>query len=260
MGEIVVLDAGKGQRMVVVHLVRAGQQRDGAVFPARPGQRTAQLLCGIVTGQAAVVGGDQIIVLIFRNRSQIILPQVRKHIGGTGLVEPGDFRFAQREDAAQHQFADAFGELFGIGQRQRAAPGAAKHQPLLGAQHQAQALDIADQMPGGVGLQAGVRRGTATAALVEQQHAVLLRIKQATVVGAAAAARTAMQEHRRLAGRIADQFPVDLVAVAGIEKTGLERLDRRIQFALVGVDIVVADVVLENRHAGLRSDSDKALL
>ena len=48
---------------------------------------------------------------------------------------------------------------------------------------------------------------------------------------AAAAARTAMQEHRRLAAAGADPLPIDPVPVAAVEKSGLERFDLRVQSA-----------------------------
>lgn len=67
-------------------------------------------------------------------------------------------------------------------------------------------------------------RLTMTAAtLVEQQHAILVRVEQPPVVGTAAAAGFAMQKHGWLATGIAAKLPVDLVAVANVQHAGLAK-------------------------------------
>ena len=90
------------------------------------------------------------------------------------------------------------------------------HLPLLDTHHGAQALDVRDQMPGRVVLEAGMGLRAAAAALIEQQHAILLRIEQPAMLGRAAGARTAMQEDGGLALGIAAHLPIDLMAIAGI--------------------------------------------
>lgn len=232
--EIVVLDAGEGQRRAVggvaLLVARAGQQRDGAVFPLAPGLGRAQLLDGVVAGQAPVIGLDQVVALGLGDRRQVFLPAVREQEGRAFLVEPADLGAAHREDAAQHQLADVGGMRLGIGQRQRRTPGSAEHQPLVRAHDLgAQALDVRDQVPSGVVLQAGVRRGAAAAALVEQQHVVQAGIEQLALHRRAAAAGAAMQEDRRLALGVAAEFPVDLVAVARVQVPVTVGFDLRIQ-------------------------------
>jgi rhodanese-related sulfurtransferase len=60
----------------------------------------------------------------------------------------------------------------GIGERERRAPGAAEHLPALDVEMLAELLDVVDEMPGGVFVDAGMRRGAAAAALVELHDAV----------------------------------------------------------------------------------------
>ncbi len=128
---------------------------------------------------------------------------------------------AQGEDAAQHHFTDALRVGLRIGERQRRPPGTAKHQPLIDAGHFAQPLDIGHQMPGGVVVQAGVRTGAATAALIEQQHLVAFGIEQLAMMRRNAAARPAVNEDRRLTVRVAAQLPVDPVAIPSVQPTAV---------------------------------------
>src|SRR5690606_6079103 len=81
----------------------------------------------------------------------------------------------------------------------------------------AQSLHVAHQMPGGVVLQACMRRGTAAAALVEQQHVVAGGIEETPVGRRAAAAGPAVKEDRRLAEWIAAELPIDAMAVARVQ-------------------------------------------
>jgi hypothetical protein len=109
-----------------------------------------------------------------------------------------------------------------IGQRQRADPGAAGHQPALDAEMLAQGFDIGQQVGGGVGGEIGcriTRRGCAAAALalVQQHDVVGGGIKIPAVSGAAARARPAMQHQRRFALRIAAAFPIQVVSIGGSE-------------------------------------------
>ena len=133
------------------------------------------------------------------------------------LVEPVHFALRAREDAAQDQCAHALGMCLRIGERQRRAPRAAEHEPVLDAEALAQRLDVGDKVLRRVGLQFGVRARAAAAALVEQDDHVMVGIEQAAVIGMAAAARPAVQEQRGLALRVARRFPADAVIVADIE-------------------------------------------
>ena len=232
--EVVVLDAREGQRRAVggvaLLVARAGQQRDGAVLPLAPGLGGAQLLGRVIARQALVVRRHQVAALGFGDGGQVIFPAIGEQPRRAFLVEPLHFGAAQREDAAHHQFADVPRMRFGVGQRQRRAPRAAEHQPLVGAHDfGAQALDVGHQVPGGVVVQAGVRRRAAAAALVEQQHVVALGIEELPMHRRAAAAGAAVQEHGGLALRVAAEFPVDLVAVAGIQDAVAVGFDRGVE-------------------------------
>ena len=73
--------------------------------------------------------------------------------GAQAVQEPVHLGAAAEEDAAQHQGGDVGGVGLGVGQRERGAPGAAEEQPAVDIQVGAQALDIVDQVLGGVGVQ-----------------------------------------------------------------------------------------------------------
>jgi hypothetical protein len=70
-------------------------------------------------------------------------------------VEPLRSRAAQKEDAAEHQLGDALGVGLGVGEGEGAAPRAAEDLPALDAEVLAQALDVVDEVPGGVVLERG---------------------------------------------------------------------------------------------------------
>ena len=76
-----------------------------------------------------------------------------------------------------------------------------------------------------------MRSRPAGAALVEQDDPVLGRIVEATHLGAAAAARAAMQQHHRLAVRVAALLVIELVARIDLEDAGVVGLDFGIQRA-----------------------------
>src|SRR3546814_18312811 len=86
----------------------------------------------------------------------------------------------------------------GISERQRRAPGAAEDHPFFDADHVAKPLDVGDKVPGGVGLEVGMRRRAYAAALVEQDDVVESRVKQSPLAGIDADARSAVEEYGRL--------------------------------------------------------------
>ena len=233
MHKIVVFDARKRQRKVIVAVLGAGsgvgQQRDGLAFPQAPGARGAQLRGAVCADQALAVGGHQVAAFGGRNRRHEVFPQIRKQPGRPFLVVPEQLGAAQREDAAHDQRRHPRRMRLCIGQRQRAAPGAAEHQPALDTQQDAQPLDVGDQVPGRVVVQRSMGARAAAAALVKQQHAVARRVKQPPVIGRATRAGPAMQKNRRPALRVAAQFPVHQMAVAGVEDAGAKRRDGRVQ-------------------------------
>ena len=72
---------------------------------------------------------------------------------------------------------------FSVSQRERAAPGTAKDLPAIDAEVFAQSLDVFDQMPGCVVFEVGVGRALTGAALIEEHHAISLRIEVLPVEG-----------------------------------------------------------------------------
>ena len=116
-----------------------------------------------------------------------------------------------------------------VGQRQGRAPRAAEQLPALDAEVRAQPLHVGDQVPGGVGLQAGVRQRAAAAALVEQHDAVARGIVIAAHGGVAAAAGAAVHDQHRLAVGVAAFLEVDLVPAADLEPLLAIGLDRGIE-------------------------------
>jgi len=68
------------------------------------------------------------------------------------------------EDAAQHEAEDALGVSHRIGEPERAAPAAAEDDPPGDAQRLAKALDVGDEVPGGVLGELGMRRAAPGAA------------------------------------------------------------------------------------------------
>ena len=63
-----------------------------------------------------------------------------------------------------------------------------------------------------------MRRAPPTPALVEEHDPVAVRIEVAAIPGAATRTRAAMNDQRRLAAGITACLPVDVVAVAYVEK------------------------------------------
>src|SRR5882672_4355276 len=99
----------------------------------------------------------------------------------------------------------------------------------------AQALDIGDQVPGGVLDQTRARAAASAAPLIENHDAVMLRVEELPCALIGARAGTAMQEHGRLARRIAALFVVNLMHVRDTQEAVPERFDRRIQPAACAV-------------------------
>ena len=110
----------------------------------------------------------------------------------------------------------------------------------------ADALDVGDEVPGGVVLDAGVRARPAAAALVEQDHPVVRRVEEPPHPRRAAAARPAVQHHHRRAVGPAALLDIDPVAAGHLHHLLAERLDRRIESA-AGAGAGVARVFLHGR-------------
>src|SRR5690606_38291607 len=194
------------------------QQRDGMAFPLRPCMGSVELHSGVITGQTAMRGSDKVITLVFRTWGNIAFPVVGKQAGCAFLVEPAQFRLAHRKYTADNQCAYALWMCLGIGKAESGAPGATEDQHLVGLQYlAAQPFHVIDQMPGGIVFEAGVRRRSAAATLIEQQHLVAGRVEQPTVRGRTTPARPAMQKYGGLTRRVAASFPIHAMAISGAQ-------------------------------------------
>ena len=74
-----------------------------------------------------------------------------------------------------------------------------------------------------------MRRGPACAALVEQHDAVVIGIVEAAHLRAAAGPWAAVQQHDRLAVRVATLFEIQPVAAIDLQRAGVERFDVGVQ-------------------------------
>ena len=151
------------------------------------------------------------------DRREVVLPRVGKDLARPLLVEPEELAPAQEEDAAQHERLAAIRVRLGVGQRKRAAPAPAEHDPPVDAEVLAQLLDVRHEIPGRVLPELREGCALAAAALVVQHDAPLLRIEVAVVERFDAAARAAVQEDERLAARVAALLEVDRVQLRDLQ-------------------------------------------
>src|SRR5271167_4316558 len=153
-------------------------QETGGCLPHRPGSRRRQRRPLVAAGETLMVGAQEIVAFVGRDRIAVRLPTIRENIRGPMLVHPADFRVAQQKNAAQHDFTDAFRVGLGVGECQRAAPGSAEYQPAFDAKMLAKPLEIGYQVPGGVFDQTCARTAAAAAALIEHHDAVMTWIEE----------------------------------------------------------------------------------
>ena len=153
-----------------------------------------------------------------RDGDVIVLEGLGEDPAAAVLVEPVELRAAQQEDAAQHEL----GARARDGSRRRPAPASSptsRRTPASARCRDARAAArcrrpdprwCSSSRPA-----CGVR--PAAAALIEQHDAVARGIVIAAHRRVRAAARPAVQEHRRLAVRIAAFLEIDLVAAGDLE-------------------------------------------
>ncbi len=151
---------------------------------------------------------------------------------GHAVAEPVDLGAACRGDARENHACDVLRVTLSVSKRERRTPRVAKQEPSPDAEMFAEAFDIGDQMPGGVGSKIAIRVGrirqaAAAIALIEEDDPVRRRIKIAARRTRAPRARAAMQNDNRQAVRISAAFKIEPVAVAGIQHAVIVWLDLR---------------------------------
>src|SRR5215212_5747400 len=155
--EVVALDAREGEREL-----RVGELLDGRVveeelrrapLPHAPRARGLDPRGLVPARQTPVVGRDEVAALLCGDDLLELLPHVRKYPARALLIEPAYLLRPAQEDAAQSERAHALRVRLGVGERERAPPGAAEDLPRVNAQAHAYLLDVLDQVPGRVPLQ-----------------------------------------------------------------------------------------------------------
>ena len=207
--------------------IRVGNQRRAAAFVLAPGPREGQMHARIGIEQAPHVSAQHIAALALGQHLDELAPGFRIDMARTA-EKPFDFTRAAEEHAAQDETEAALWHRLPVGQRQRAAPGAAEQKPLPDSQVFAQALQILNQMLGRVARDFTDRRRGAGTALVVQHDPEKIRVEEAAVFGRAAAARTAVQEHDRNAPGVSADLPVHRVDVVERQHAAVIGLDRSV--------------------------------
>jgi hypothetical protein len=122
-----------------------------------------------------------------------------------------------RDPEVDHR-ADPLGTPLGVGEREGAAPGAPKYQPLVDLEVLPQPLHVSEQMVGRVAgevrLQCtGVGYAAPAIALIEEQEAIGSGIEELAVPRGTARAGAAVHYDSWLPVRVAAELPVDALAV-----------------------------------------------
>lgn len=213
--EIMTFDPSKGEGEVInpecenSFLIR--DQRQRRTFPLAPGAGTGQLLGYVLARQPTVVGRQKVVPLLHGNWFNELLPGVRKELIGSLLVEPLNLAAPQGEDAPQDQFGHPVRMGFGIGERQSGTPGSTGHLPAPNAKVLAKALHVGNQVPRGVVAELRMGGRLATAALVEQNDPISVRIMHLAKEWRDSATRPAVQHYHWFSSWIAALFKVDFV-------------------------------------------------
>lgn len=78
--EVVALNASESQSPNVLgrlgNLYRIDIELGGRALPGRPGLGAADLLLLVVAGQALVVGSNEVVALVLRNRLDVLIPGI----------------------------------------------------------------------------------------------------------------------------------------------------------------------------------------
>ena len=214
--------------------LRVGGRRHDGVLPRAPVARGLLAHGYVRIVQQLVVGSDEVAVAhALGDAGPETLPCLREVPADT-VVQPVDLRPACRADCHQHHLRHPIRMLLRVRERERRAPAVAEHEPPLDTEVLAELLDVTDEVRRRVRCEIGGRlarvRGAATrSALVEQDDPVPARVEEPPVGRCTTAARSAVQDDRRLARCRTAGLPVDDVAVAHIEHPALGGLDRRVE-------------------------------
>lgn len=242
VAEVVGADADEGQPGVIdpgaVGAGRAvGLVRDDSVLPCAPVGRGLRPDGRIRVLHQPVERGGHLEAVLRLGCDRLEAFERGRQVLLDAPVEPVELRPPAHRHAHEDDLGDAFGMLLGVGEDQRRAPRPAHEQPFLDPEVLAQPLHVVDQVLRGVdrhvgGRVRGVRRGGAAAALVEAEPPVAVRIETAPPGVALAGTGPAVHDQGRLAGGVAELFPVDRVAVADLEHAEGAGFDRRVAVVL----------------------------
>src|SRR5262249_40839075 len=144
---------------------------------------------------------------------------------------PGDLLGPDEEDAADDDAPRAVRVSLRVSEPERASPGAPEDHPALDPELLAQALHVADEVPGGVVLERGVGPALARAPLVEEPDPVRGGAEEAPRQRPGPAAGPAVNEDDGHPVGIPALLVVELVDRRDLEIPLLIRLDLRIEFA-----------------------------
>src|SRR5438874_13531940 len=117
----------------------------------------------------------------------------------------------------------------GVSECQRAAPGAAKHQPPLYSKVFAYLFDIGDEMPGSVVFKRGVRSALSGATLVKKNYAVSRRVEGASIVRDQTRAWSTVEKDDWLPFWIAALLIVQFMKGRNLQTSSVEGLNLRVQ-------------------------------
>ena len=215
MEEVVTLNSRKredGARIIrTVDSLWRGVELPAAHLPLSPslGGLEADRWAGV--GEAFVIGADDIIAFFVGDKRDKIFPIIGIDGTGSAFIKPREFLAAEQEDPAQDQAETAFGVLDRIGQRKGGTPATAKEYPSFDIEVAADRFHIVDQVPRRVVFERIVGCAFAATALVKEDDAPFIGVKEATAIRRASTSGAAMNVQDGQAFGIARFFDVDLM-------------------------------------------------
>src|SRR6058998_2996257 len=94
-------------------------------------------------------------------------------------------------------------------------------------------------MPGGVVFERCIGRALSRAALIEKHYAIRRWVEELSILGHQPAARAPVQEHDRLALRIATLFVIDLMDLRHLQTASVVGFDWRIKGPELGHRVMI---------------------